>query len=440
MMRPTILLTLALAAFAALAGAVNAQAGQFSAAITVNGDIVTNFELEQRIRFLQVLRIPGDAREQAERGLIDDRLRKQAAKAAGITVTDDQIAAGMAEFAGRANLDTEQFLQAIGQGGVVPETFRDFVAAGLMWREYVQRTFTPKIRITEAEIDRAMSLTAQRGAGPRVLLSEIIIPTDPVNAAEKRDLATELSETIRSEAAFAEAARRYSAAPSRARGGDIGWVPLTNLPPQARQAITGLANGQVSPPVPLANAVALFRLRGVQQQAEITPARISVDYAQFLIPGGRSAAALAEAERIRGGADTCDDLYRLARGLPPERLIRETRRLSDVPADIAAELAHLDENESSLALVRGDALVLLMLCHRTATSGDAGAPLVPAAEIGTAAATGAEGEAPPIDPALGFGQGPGRDQVRLELVNLRLGQLADSALAELRANALITRP
>ena len=37
---------------------------------------------------------------------------------AGIAIGEDQVAAGMAEFAGRANLDTEQFVQAIGQGGV----------------------------------------------------------------------------------------------------------------------------------------------------------------------------------------------------------------------------------------------------------------------------------------------------------------------------------
>ncbi len=213
----------------------------FAPVIIVNDSAVTQYELDQRIRFLTLLRAPGDPVAEAEKGLIEDRLRMQAAKAAGVTVNDQQIAAGMTEFAGRANLETEQFVQAIGQAGVAPETFRDFVSAGLAWREVVRGRFVPRVTITEAEIDRAVSVTAQRGAGPRVLMSEIMIPMNAGNTAEINDLATELAGTIRSEAAFAAAARQYSAAPSRDQGGQLGWIPLTNLPPQVRQAIAGLA-------------------------------------------------------------------------------------------------------------------------------------------------------------------------------------------------------
>lgn len=433
-MRMMTFLSLALAALISLITPAAAQSGSFAPAIIVNDSAVTQYELDQRIRFLTLLRVPGDPATEAEKGLIEDRLRRQAAKAAGITLTDQQIAAGMAEFAGRANLETEQFLQAIGEAGVAPETFRDFVSAGLAWREVVRGRFAPRITITEAEIDRAMSVAAQRGAGPRVLMSEILMPMNPGNAAEIRALATELSGTIRSEAAFAAAARQYSAAPSRDQGGQLDWIPLTNLPPQVRQVIAGLANGQVSPPVPLGNAMGLFRLRGLQQGGEIVAANISVDYAQLLIPGGRSADTLAEAERVRSEVDTCDDLYRAAKGYPAEQLLRETRALTQVPGDIAAELAGLDDNETSTGLTRGNALVLLMLCKRSATLAAGSAPVV--ADVSAPAADGV----PALDPTLGFGQGPSRAQVREELTNQRLAGFADGYLAELRANAIIRTP
>ena len=426
--------SLALAALMALMTPAAAQSGNFSPAIIVNDSAVTQYELDQRIRFLTLLRAPGDPVAEAEKGLIEDRLRRQAAKAAGIVPGEQQIAAGMAEFAGRANLDTEQFLQAIGEAGVAPETFRDFVAAGIAWREVVRARFLPRISITEAEIDRAMSVAAQRGAGPRVLLSEILIPMNPGTAADVSDLATSLSESIGSEAAFAAAARQYSAAPSRDQGGQLGWMPLTNLPPQVRQVIAGLANGQVSPPVPLGAAMGLFRLRGLEQGGEIAPANISVDYAQLLIAGGRAPEALAMAERVRGEVDTCDDLYRVAKGRPAGELLRETRPMNQVPADIAAELARLDDNEASTALTRGNALVFLMLCKRSATLAAGSAPVM--SDVSAPAADGV----PAIDPALGFGQGPSRAQVREELVSQRLAGFADGYLAELRANAIIRTP
>ncbi|MCB2134397.1 MAG: peptidylprolyl isomerase [Rhodobacteraceae bacterium] len=409
-----------------------AQSGPYAPVMLVNERAVTEFELEQRIRFLTLLRVPGDPEAEAMKGLIEDRLRQEATKRAGITPTKAQIAAGMAEFAGRANLDTEQFLAAIAQGGVEPESFRDFVAAGIGWRQLVRDRFAQRVVISEAEVDRALSVPAQRGSGPRVLLSEIIIPNGSASA-ETQALATELSETIRSEGDFARAAAQHSAAASRAQGGKLGWIPLTNLPAQARPVIAGMRNGQVSPPIPLGNAIAIFQLRGVQQGGDIDPRNITVDYAQYLIPGGRGPAALAEAERVRGEVDTCDDLYRVASGKPAEWLTRETRALPQVPSDIAAELSRLDDRESSIALVRGDALVFLMLCKRSAT--------IDLAAVDPAAASAPASEGvPAIDPELGFGAGPSRAQVRDELFNQRLSGLADGWLAELRANARIRTP
>ncbi|WP_413850368.1 peptidylprolyl isomerase [Albidovulum sp.] len=433
-MRITTLIPLALAGLTAIAAPAAAQAGKFSPVVIVNDSAVTEYELDQRLRFLTILRAPGDPATEAEKGLVEDRLRIQAAKAAGIMLNDQQVAAGMAEFAGRANLDTEQFVQAIGQAGVAPETFRDFVTAGLAWREVVRARYGEKVTISEAEIDRALSVPAQRGGGPRVLLSEILIPTSGGTAIEKRDLAEDLAKSIGSEAAFAAAARAHSAAPSRANGGQLGWVPVTNLPPQVRQVIAGMGNGQVSPPINLGNAIAIVRLRGLEQGGEITPANLTVDYAQVLIPGGRTPATLAEAERIRGEVDTCDDLYRVFKGAPAGTVLRETRALSQVPATIAGELAHLDDNEVSATLTSGNALVFLMLCKRSATLASGAAPVV--ADTSAADAGGS----PAIDPTLGFGQGPSRAQVREELVNQRLGALADGWLAELKANAIIRTP
>lgn len=433
-MRITTLIPLALAGLTALATPACAQAGKFSPVVVVNDSAVTRYELDQRVRFLTVLRVPGDPLAEAEKGLIEDRLRSAAAKAAGITVNDQQIAAGMAEFAARANLDTEQFLQAIGQGGVAPETFRDFVAAGLAWREAVRARFLPKLVISEAEIDRALSVPAQRGAGPRVNLSEILIPTSGGTVIETRDFAEELAKSLGSQAAFAAAARRHSAAPSRVNGGQVGWIPVTNLPPQVREVVARMSNGQVSPPIPVGNAIAIVRLHGIRQGDEISAADLTVDYAQVVLPGGRTPDTLAEAQRIRGAVDSCDDLYRVFRDAPAGTIRRETRALSQVPGDIAAELQHLDDNEVSTALTSGGGLVFLMLCKRSAT-------LAPGSAVTAEALNAASVEgAPPVDPTLGFGRGPSRAQVREELTSQRLAALAENWLAELRANAIIRTP
>ena len=129
-----------------------------------------------------------------------------------------------------------------------------------------------------------------------------------------------------------------------------------------------LGPGDVTAPLPIPNAVALFQLRGIEETA--TPAReySEIEYAAYYIPGGRSEAGLAAAAKVRAKVDVCDDLYGIAKGQPEEVLERGAKKPSEIPQDIAIELAKLDPGESSVALTRanGQTLVFLMLCKRTA--------------------------------------------------------------------------
>ncbi|MEX5729184.1 peptidyl-prolyl cis-trans isomerase SurA [Rhodovulum iodosum] len=395
-------LTVIALALGALAGPAAAQqGGPFAPRLIVNDRAITNYELAQRRRFVQVLNTPGDLDEVALNGLIEDRLRMAEAAAMGIRPGPEEIEAGMAEFASRANLSTEEFLAGLASEGIAPETFRDFVEAGIAWREVIRARFGPRAQVTEAEIDRALALSSQRG-GARVLLSEIILPADtPERQAQSQTLANRLSQ-ISTPGAFAAAARDYSVAPTRGRGGRLDWLPLANLPPQIAAQVLVLGPGEVTDPIPVPNAIALFQLRAIEETGLPEPETVSVEYARLLLPGddGRQAA------RVRAQLDTCDDLYGVAKGQPEELLTREVKPVSEVPQDVALELAKLDEGEVSTALTQGGARVLLMLCGRT----------------------------PAIEEA------PDRAEVRRRLVNQRLGSYSESYLAQIRADAIIREP
>ena len=61
--------------------------------------------------------------------------------------------------------------------------------------------------------------------------------------------------------------------------------------------------------------------------------------------------------------DVCDDLYGLAKGLPENRLIRDTVEVTTLPADIQSTVARLDDNEA-IAIVRSGQPAVVMLCNR----------------------------------------------------------------------------
>ncbi len=380
-----------------------AQENLFAPRLIVNDRAITQYEVNQRMQFMQLLRSPGDLEKGAIDALVEDRLRMEAANRAGLKATPEQIQAGMEEFAGRANLTAEQFIEAIGQGGIDAQTFRDFVEAGFLWREVVRQKFGTQGQVTEVEIDRAIEGLGRQTA-LRVLISEMILPAPPGSESNALALARRLQSEIKTEAGFAAAARNYSASASRARGGRMDWIPITNLPPQIAPFVLGLGPGQVSDPVQIPNGVALFQLRGVEETNQTAASSVSVEYAEFFVPNDGNAEA--ELQRIAGRVDTCDDLYGIAKGLPAEQLLRETKTMAEVPQDVGLQLAQLDANEFSTALTRGNARVFLMLCSRT----------------------------PKLETP------PSRDDIRAQLVNQRLASLADGYLEALRADAIIREP
>lgn len=376
-------------------GSAVAQDGSFAPRLYVNDRVISNFEVDQRTLFLKLLRAPGDPEVEALRSLTDERLQTALAKQVGLTLPAEAVMAGMTEFASRANLTAEQFVEALGQGGVASETFRDFVSAGLIWREIVRAKYAGTVQITEAEIDRAIARSKQATTA-RVLLSEIVIPGPEALAIEEK-----LKREKSTGTAFEAAAKRYSKAATAEAGGALDWLPLANLPADVRAAVIGLQKGEISDPVRVPGGLAVFLLRDIAQDPTPELAPINVKYAQYLVPNDTGSLAA-----VRAKVDVCDDLYAVAKGQDPARLTVDTVLEGQLPAPIKAELAALDPGESSTSITRGPWRVFLMLCSRT-----------PVQEL-------------PVQ----------RDDIRTQLINARLGGLAERYLAGLRADAIIREP
>ena len=385
----------------ALTPPVQAQ-GLFSPFVTVNDSVITRYEYEQRILLMELLRTPGDPVENARSELINDRLRAQALADAGIEVTQEGIEAGIEEFAGRANLTREQFIKILGDNGVSPETFRDFVRIGVGWREFMSRRFLSRARPTEDEVDRALGQAG--GSSVQLLLAEVIMPVTAQNIEQVEAIASEIQQ-VNGYDAFSAAARQYSASQSRQNGGSLGWLPLTRLPQGLHPVLLGLEKDEVTNPVRLQNALALFQMRGIREVATSAPRYAGIEYATYLIPGGRTPEALATAKSVTDRIDTCDDLYGIAKDQPEGVLERQSLPPAQIPQDIAVELAKLDNNEVSTTITRnnGATLVLLMMCGRTAE----------------------------------LGQDASREEIVQGLTQQRLNTIASGFLEQLRAEATI---
>lgn len=374
-----------------------AQTLDFTPVVSVNDRVITQFEIDQRAAFLSILNAPGDLQARARDSLIEERLQIEAASAAGITITQDQIFAGIEEFAARANLDGQGLIDGLAEEGIAYETLRDFISAGVLWRETLRARFGARAQISEAEIDRALALGSS-GDGAQIRLAELILPIEGNNVEELRAELLGIAEQVDgSTAAFAEAARTRSAAPTAVDGGALDWRPLSTLPQGLAAILVTLDIGDVTEPVPLGPGIGLFQVLGFEEAPYRYPSASAYDYATVLLTG---ADAAERAVQIAAQNDRCDDLY----GTIPGQFERVSVPSGQVPADIATVLSRLDPNESASTLRRNDGQDVLMvwLCNRTV-------------ELEEGA----------------------REEVRQALFSQRLESYASGYLEELRADAII---
>ncbi|MCA8878481.1 MAG: peptidylprolyl isomerase [Rhodobacteraceae bacterium] len=396
------LLRIALLLIAAFGAAPPAGAqNPFETVARVNDSVVTRFEVGQRERLMQVLRVPGTNADAALQALIDDRLKMEAARSAELIPTEDQVQSGLDDFAARVNLSSDDLLKALADVGIQKESVRDYIRVLVAWGDVIRERYSARARPSEAEIDRAMDLGGA-GSSTRVLLSEIVLPVTPDVASISQERAGAIAE-LRSFDDFAAAARRFSVAESRNNGGRLDWMPLSNLPPQIAPMFLSMQPGDVTPPIPTADGIVLYQLRGIEDARPSLGGNTNLDYAIVRFPPGTNLDA--EIAKLRAVTDTCDDLYGIFKGAPESQLMRKTEARSAMPGQLALRTDLLDPGEMAAIPPQapGDGGAILMLCARAAIR----------------------------EQALS------REDVQRQLFVRRLESFGDSYLAQLRADAFI---
>jgi len=372
-----------------------ASEGIFDTVISVNKTAITNYELEQRIRFFSFLNEPGDANIKSRQSLIDDRLKMAAAQKEGIALTSIELKKSMSDFAKNSNQGLAALLELLKQGGVDPETFRDFVEVGVVWREVVRKRFSSQVNPTTAEIDRAVISASPKG-GIKVLLTEIILPAGPNQLRESQKISKQLTK-ITSVKVFSEQATKLSVSNSRENGGKLPWKNLKDIPNGLRQIIASLQPGQVTTPIEVNNAIVLFQLRDIAESLSNDLDIISMEFARITGPSS----ALKLAART---VDSCDDLYGLIKLNKDFVFTILTQPPDKIEQGIALRLNSLDKDEISIfSNGPDDEGDLIMLCKR---------------DYKTLENTS-------------------RDQIAANIRSARLTNLAEGYLAELRTKATV---
>jgi peptidyl-prolyl cis-trans isomerase SurA len=263
---------LVLPAWLAVATVRPAGAQTAAMAAVVNGDVVTQADVENRARFFALAtgqRVSPDVlqrlKPQILQQLINERLELQQAERLGVVVTDRSVAASVGEIEKSNNMQPGTLRAKLGQLGISFDTLVNQVRTQLAWTQVLHQTLGDAGRPTEAEVDRRIAIEKSKGAQPQFNVGEIFIPIS--NHAAQDDaqrFADTVIQQLRAGAPFPIIAAQFSQGETALQGGSLGWVGPDQLDPAVLALVTQMPIGAVSNPVQVAGGLVIVQLRGRQ--------------------------------------------------------------------------------------------------------------------------------------------------------------------------------
>lgn len=326
----------------------------FSPVIHVDNSVITKFELDQRTKFVAALKFPGNPNQLARTQLIEERLKQTEAQKLNIIASDFEIKDALKRFASKANLSVEDFITELKKLEIYPDTFLSYVETEVVWQKLVNKKFGAQSSISNLQLQRAKSL-AKFEDTVQVLLTEIIIPFSKDDLSEKESLANLLKQ-IQSIEEFSNAAQKHSKAPTAAVGGRVKWQNFDRLPGIIKPLLLGLSPGQVTEPIMLTKAIALFQLRDIR---EIKTDRTQLELIDFI----KVKSDLKYLSFVQDNFHNCSDLEAIIGGQTEVTLTRKKLLSDEIPNTLVPVLDNLDQNESEIIVADGQSQLVIM-CER----------------------------------------------------------------------------
>jgi len=262
-----------------LAGACMVCAAAFAAdtvieeiIVRINGAIITRSELiksrEQTIQEVKEKFGAGAAAEEEQkkrdkdilRDMIDQQLLVQKAQDLGIT-GDTEVIKRLDEIRKSMHLDSMEDVQKSAEAQGVPyEDFKQNLKNQIVTQQVIQREVGSHVLVKAEEVKQFYDEHQKEFTrAETVRLSEILVPTQqpsvdksspPLSDAQRLEAAQKKADealaAIRKGEAFEEVAKKYSAGPSAAQGGDLGEFKRGTMAKELEDRTFAMKPGEVT--------------------------------------------------------------------------------------------------------------------------------------------------------------------------------------------------
>lgn len=194
-------------------------------------------------------------RKQVLEKLIIDKLQRQLAEKAGITVTEEMLNNSAADIAQRNNMTLQQFREELQRQGLTYKNFLDNMRNEIIINQLRGREIGGRIKVTDREVDHYLETQEQESNGTAIQyhLGHILIAVREGAAAKEiqsaQSKANELVKKLRAGQDFTHTAMTESGDDNALKGGDLGWRSLSDIPSLFSDIVVKMHTNEVADPI-----------------------------------------------------------------------------------------------------------------------------------------------------------------------------------------------
>ncbi len=236
-------------ALAVLAGNVSPLQAQ-SVAVMVNGEPITNYDIEQRTKLNFLTTRKQMPRKEVIDELIDEKVKIKEAKKFGVDPTSSDIDQSYAAMGARMRLSPDQLTKSLESQGIRPETLKARLRAEMVWTSLVRGRYKESLQVGEKEVAAAAegSGEATQTEAFEYKLQPIVLIVPRGSAPAAIDSRRKEAETLRERVQTCEQANAYFKSMKNAAIREMVTKTSADIPGPLRELLNKTPVGHLTPP------------------------------------------------------------------------------------------------------------------------------------------------------------------------------------------------
>jgi peptidyl-prolyl cis-trans isomerase SurA len=251
-----------------------------SVVVMVNGDPITNFDVEQRSKLTLLTTHKAPERQQVLNELIDEKLKIKEAKKFGVDPGSSDIDQAYAGMSGRMRVTPEQLTKSLESQGIRPETLKARIKADMVWTSLVRGRYKESLQIGEKDVAAAVQVSGgddkQAAEAFEYKMQPIVLVVPRGSAPASIEARQKEAEALRGRVqTCAEANALFKSMPNAAIR-EIVTRTSADIPPVLREVLDKTPIGHLTAPEITKQGVEMVALCGRQPTTVDTPKKKEV--------------------------------------------------------------------------------------------------------------------------------------------------------------------